>query len=219
MLYLSLLNIHWSKENDSDDAAWVLGPKWRQCGDLLSQKTWRFPPLVKKVSRLISHDLVRFHKWGFIVVQSRISDVWHYVTTATVCITHLSLTYGFSKPTCPKRELQCKHICVTESHSNVILSPWWQERGHEGQQEGNSSTLWLTLPGNMLAYFSYLPIFQNLWWIKVPVIATRSLTRHLLLLSEWHLTWIPTHELAQFIQLSTSSVNTNFNEYWKTPLV
>ena len=92
-------------------------------------------------------------------------------------------------------------------------------RGHEVQQEGNNSTLWQTLPGNMLACFSYLPAFQNLWRLRTHVIASRCLTPHLLLLSEWHLTWIPTHELAQFIQLSTSSDNTNFNEYWKTLLV
>ena len=63
--FLSLLNIHLSNQNDSDDAAWVLGPKWCPYGDLLSQKTWRFPQLVKKVSRFISDDLIRFHKWGF----------------------------------------------------------------------------------------------------------------------------------------------------------
>ena len=152
-------------------------------------------------------------------VRSRISAAWHRITAAAAWIIHLSLTYQSSKPTRPKGELQCKHICITESHSNVILLPWWQERGHQGQQEGNSSTLWQTLTGNMLAYFSYLPAFHNLWWFKVPVIATRCLTRHLLLLSEWHLTSIPTHELAQFIQLSTSSSNTNFNEYRKTLLV
>jgi hypothetical protein len=30
----SLLNIHYSNQNDSDDAAWVLGPKWRPYGGL-----------------------------------------------------------------------------------------------------------------------------------------------------------------------------------------
>jgi len=137
-------------------------------------------------------------------------NAWHCVTTATAWIMHISLTYQSSQPTRPKGELQCKRICNTDSHSNVILSPWWQEKGHQGQQEGNSHTLWQTLPGNMLSYFSYLSAFHNLWWFKVFVIATRCLTRHILLvLSEWHLTWVPTHELAQFVQLSTSSIDTN----------
>lgn len=88
--YIILLHTNFSDGdvNDSNDAAWVLGPKWRPYGDLLSQKTWRFPPLVKKVSRFISHDLIRFHRWGFII-RSRIE--MH--DTALQQLLHESCTY------------------------------------------------------------------------------------------------------------------------------